>query len=266
MSPQPLGGHLTDTRPYEYETLQDKNIRLITIVGLENDTVRCTIEKADLKLKSTYYALSYTWGDPRPKSQQTPGQATTEHWIYLNGRAKMVTSNLRDALIRFASGVLVLGAPIWVDAICINQGYPPEKDSQVLMMDAIYKGASKVIAWLGEADEFTEIGLEATRCLAAFNEGLTAANYITHQQRDLSSYGFGEEHWEGLIAVFSRAWFTRVWVGQEVTFACKLTVLFGEYVVTQEIMQGAATYLSRAGLWFKLTKYVEGVCIVFQCQ
>ena len=38
----------------------------------------------------------------------------------------------------------------WADAVCINQGNPEERTSQVQRMGKIYSNAEKVIAYLGE--------------------------------------------------------------------------------------------------------------------
>ncbi|KAK3718131.1 hypothetical protein LTR37_005246 [Vermiconidia calcicola] len=256
MSLQCPSGRSADTQRFEYSTLQRNNIRVITILPLENGVVRCTIETVDLTSKPTYNALSDTWGDPRPKGMQTTEQATVEYPIYIDGKTMMVGKNLYDALTRLASGVMVLDAPVWIDAICINQGDSQEKNLQVSKMDEIYTKASMVVAWLGEADGFTQAGLEAIGRLASTDTGLGAADYMTHQKRDVGSYGLTDRQWQGLIAVFCRAWFTRVWVTQEVALARKMTVVIGTHIVTEEVMKGAATYLARAGLWFKLTRYV----------
>lgn len=247
---------VADSPPFEYEPLGRDQIRLITETVAENGEIRCKIEVVDVPSEATYNALSYTWGDPRPKGMRKSRVEPVEQRIYLNGRPKNVKDNLYRALIRLTSQSMLQDTPIWIDAVCINQDDPNEKSSQVSMMGKIYEGAIMVIAWLGETDEFTEAGLEALRCLAAVNQGLTAADYAVHQRRELSSYSLNERHWQGLVAFFCRAWFTRVWVIQEVTLAKKLVVLFGESKVAEDTMRGAATFLARAGLWFKLTSYI----------
>lgn len=42
--------------------------------------------------------------------------------------------------------------PIWIDALCINQQDVLERGHQVDMMGVIYRGAQRVIAWLGTPD------------------------------------------------------------------------------------------------------------------
>jgi hypothetical protein len=41
---------------------------------------------------------------------------------------------------------------MWIDQCCINQTDIPERNSQVLIMRDIYRGASETLVWLGEAD------------------------------------------------------------------------------------------------------------------
>jgi Heterokaryon incompatibility protein (HET) len=47
---------------------------------------------------------------------------------------------------------------LWVDAVCINQNDEDEKSEQVSKMREIYGGATKVYAWLGEADREIDCG------------------------------------------------------------------------------------------------------------
>ena len=68
----------------------------------------------------------------------------------LNGVLYHITKNLECALryLRHKESPRVL----WVDAVCINQNDEDEKSEQVSKMREIYGGATKVYAWLGEAD------------------------------------------------------------------------------------------------------------------
>ena len=44
---------------------------------------------------------------------------------------------------------------LWIDAICINQSNPEERNQQVPMMADIYGQASRVCVWLGDGKEIT---------------------------------------------------------------------------------------------------------------
>lgn len=91
-----------------------------------------------------YEALSYTWGSPE----------TTRH-IVLNGKRFSCTENLYSALryLRLEEEERIL----WIDAICIDQGYIAECNHQVGHMASIYRDAEKVIFWLGEPTYETDV-------------------------------------------------------------------------------------------------------------
>lgn len=42
---------------------------------------------------------------------------------------------------------------IWIDAVCIDQENVRERNHQVDLMSMIYKGASRTVAYVGEASE-----------------------------------------------------------------------------------------------------------------
>ena len=48
--------------------------------------------------------------------------------------------------------------PLWIDAICIDQGATTERIHQVALMGDIYIQAAEVLVWLGQGDG----GIEAT--------------------------------------------------------------------------------------------------------
>jgi hypothetical protein len=62
-----------------------------------------------------------------------------------------VTQNLYTAFLHLQESDL--SRVHWVDAICINQMDENEKEHQIQFMAAIYAKASRVIVWLGEAQE-----------------------------------------------------------------------------------------------------------------
>ncbi|KAI9146935.1 hypothetical protein HJFPF1_12964 [Paramyrothecium foliicola] len=88
-----------------------------------------------------YTALSYVWG-----STENP------EYIFLNGRNKVpVTRNLFEALqtLRLPKK----GRRLWIDAICINQQDPIEKESQVRLMQRIYRQADSVLAFVPVSEQ-----------------------------------------------------------------------------------------------------------------
>ena len=86
-----------------------------------------------------YDCLSYTWTKEKPTCS-----------IQCNGQTVYVRPNLLAVLrrLRHSSRAKAL----WIDAICINQNDPEEKNHQVPLMHRIYHGAKRVTIWLGEDD------------------------------------------------------------------------------------------------------------------
>jgi hypothetical protein len=87
-----------------------------------------------VELKKTaslrYIALSYTWGS-----------STVTCPFERDSRDLLVRENLLLALMRLR---YILDAPIWIDAMCINQDDEHEKMGQIQMMTHIYKKAERV--------------------------------------------------------------------------------------------------------------------------
>jgi hypothetical protein len=61
---------------------------------------------------------------------------------------------------------------LWVDALCINQEDPVEKNGQVKMMDYIYSCADRVLVWLGEEQAQDSSAIEAIDQINAYIDSL----------------------------------------------------------------------------------------------
>jgi hypothetical protein len=87
-----------------------------------------------------YEAISYTWD----------GQQPTEP-IICNDKTLHVTRNVFQILDRIRTQNTT--GTLWIDSICIDQNSTAEKNTQVPQMGEIFKGASKVWIYLGEATD-----------------------------------------------------------------------------------------------------------------
>jgi hypothetical protein len=127
-------------KSYSYDPLiGPREIRLIRF--LRTSPPAWTIIQINLDKAPPYVALSYTWGS-----------GVANNAIHVDGQEMAVSENLYAALkmLQYFLGVRYL----WVDAICINQTDLAERSQQVGLMNAIYRSADSVIAWLGpEADD-----------------------------------------------------------------------------------------------------------------
>jgi hypothetical protein len=132
---------------YMYEPLKTfHSIRLIRVsTGTHAAGIHCSIEEHDTESMqdAPYIALSYVWGD-----------AVIRCPIVLDGRTLHVTSNLKEALVHLSK--VLPDTLFWIDAICIDQRNPLERNHQVAQMRTIYGKAAEVIVWLGPAYRDTD--------------------------------------------------------------------------------------------------------------
>lgn len=150
-------------RLYTYQRLHQNQTRLMSLSpGNYGDPIICTLSTMTIMkpesgrgeefessgVKSTYEALSYTWGDPSPVFT-----------IQINGDRLPVAHNLFFALqyLRHETDP----RDLWIDAICINQQDLKERSEQVVHMLQIYKNASRVIVSLGDECEDSHIAMSS---------------------------------------------------------------------------------------------------------
>ncbi|KAF4990598.1 hypothetical protein FGRMN_8357 [Fusarium graminum] len=191
---QPPPGCLNRPRKvYPYESLPtDNSIRLLRVElqqssGSNNlrEPVRCSLHVVHLRDQPDYFALSYTWGDPRTIHTRKEDVLSDQHWrastfeIDCDGNPVSVSTNLYTAIVslrvHFATGSLATQygekyTPqgqdhffIWVDAICINQDNLCEKGQQISIMSQIYGDCRCVLMWLGGNEPLIGQGWATTR-------------------------------------------------------------------------------------------------------
>lgn len=105
----------------------------------QKEPLQGTMRVVDIEESSIpYVALSYTCGQPNFSED-----------LLLDGNGILkITSNLAAALLHFRYSSALRW--IQVDAICINQQDNAEKTMQIPLMGGIYRGASRVLVWLGD--------------------------------------------------------------------------------------------------------------------
>jgi len=128
-------------------------IRLLRLHPSNDDEcVSCSLTRTSLQTGNgdaqSFNALSYAWGDPNIKTR-----------IRIDGFDAMVTTNLESALRRLRTyrPQVVQDLPLWVDALCINQQDLEERNQQVSMMGNIFRAAERVLVWLGESDDMSDL-------------------------------------------------------------------------------------------------------------
>ncbi|KAF3009614.1 hypothetical protein E8E13_007007 [Curvularia kusanoi] len=158
-----------------------------------------------------YDALSYTWGDSTPNATKFP--------VVCNDQQMLVHHNLNTALPFLARRDSPL--PIWIDAVCINQFDEDEKYHQIQMMFQIYRCAAQVWVWLGPGND--QSGTVVARLhelpIATDNDNKSETMFFEDEQN--VPWLDSSETWSTFYDLVDNAWYTRLWVFQEVAFAKK---------------------------------------------
>jgi hypothetical protein len=205
---------------YQYQRLDanTEDIRILILLPSEDPTTEicCQLIHKSLNTNPLYAALSYTWGNPEPSDS-----------IYLEENSKIfqiaVGPNLFSALKQFRHATE--GRPLWIDALCINQSDTTERNCQVALMRSIYEKAACVLMWLGEEADDSDLAMNllskfGTIMTMSDNDGVEAEEKAGSQTlADVCGDASFNQHWIALRRLFSRPYWSRVWIIQEVLLA-----------------------------------------------
>ncbi|KAF4777875.1 heterokaryon incompatibility protein [Colletotrichum scovillei] len=161
--------------------------------------------------RARYEALSYTWADSSGDSVRRRPMFIGPYWDIIP-----ITRNCENALrsVRLVGGS---SRTLWVDSLCINQDDKEERNAQVALMPQIYATAIGVLAYLGSATD------DSDRALTAIFNSMSHRN-CGHNGEERKACA----ECEGPIQMlFSRQYFRRLWVVQEVVLSRKLTLYCG---------------------------------------
>lgn len=144
-TPSPSSPEPAYTYTYTYPPLpNDRSIRILTLEPCAKSSSpligSLTIENLDSFLNSetdsSYETISYVWG--------TGGRTKS---LLCNDKPLPLTKSIYDALCRMR--LATKPRRLWADQICINQDDVHERSSQVRLMNEVYKGAVRILVWLG---------------------------------------------------------------------------------------------------------------------
>lgn len=194
--------------PYVYTPLPTLNhTRIVELLPAAQQAAPLICRLVPLDLDSDdsprgYEALSYTWGEPVFSEQlfiQGPDDENDVRMLH-------VTPSLASALRRLRRGNSTVRR-IWADAVCINQDDNTEKGRQIPLMSNIYRGASRVVAWLDPGgDGGAEVRARRLNALIP----MCSVRRETLLPKTLSEAAhLLEKH-------FAMPWFSRRWIIQEV--------------------------------------------------
>lgn len=202
---------------YQYRALASMNneIRLLRIHPAQSIESPLLIEifTASLDEKPDYDALSYVWGHPDRKC----GILCTDGTIMrINKHLFLSLHELRQNSCKV----------VWADQICINQADNEERSQQVLMMNRIYKQATRVVAELEafcnnpKHQSCQQDWLILLRILALTRKTLQAvrqdrARLDAHEFSKFGIPPLSHRSWKMFRQLRAKTWFSRSWVIQE---------------------------------------------------
>ncbi|KAL2062121.1 hypothetical protein VTL71DRAFT_6387 [Oculimacula yallundae] len=198
---------------YPYKPLETTkgSIRLLKLHASPDSSwpIRCSLFHTSFGSAPPYVALSYVWGE-----------SSGSHSIHVDADHVSITSNLKHALQRLRPKPGEEDLVMWVDAICINQKDIPERNSQTANMRAIYQQAKSVAVFLGPESNRSAGAMKFARDLNRCGSRDEVRRLIKDPER--------KESIEGLVSLFRRQYWWRIWVIQEVSSARKATVYCGD--------------------------------------
>jgi hypothetical protein len=242
--------HIEFPTTYTYTPLPSpRHIRLLHIYGHgEDDTETASfgIHVAELPSDTEAFAfetLSYTWGAPKRVA-----------FLSLRNNSGVIglTQNLSLAIphLERTSKTRYL----WIDQLCINQNDPEEKAQQVSIMDKIYKAASRVIVWLGPADDSS---LAVKAWLADLHPFLASRDDALKTLPTHESYNgsirmlvvrstwldpsTAAKYASAARRFWARRWFRRGWVVQELLLSPAVIFLAGAHTFTMQDLSDLQT-------------------------
>jgi len=216
----------SDSRPETQVTTSDQQAVFDDEGDEDSDdnVIACSFSLASLDNPPDYEALSYVWGDPKDV-----------HPISLEEHHFPITKNLMCALqnLRNATEERIL----WVDALCINQGSPEERSSQVMQMQYIYQSASRVVVSLGPIWEGHDIAMDYI--------AMVGSNGQLHWDPSLEPHAscHGMDMESSLLSTylgkfFKLPWFHRTWTIQEIALARAAVFFCGQHILDKASLLG----------------------------
>lgn len=200
---------------FRHDELPSDHIRLVRLHKAElGSTVCIDIFAVKHDAAPHYEALSYRWDEESPKIV-----------IHANGTPMKIMVPVHEFLVWLQTEQ---HEPLlWIDSLCIDQDpatEASEKEVQILLMGHIFSQADRVLVWLGELDLVDKV----IALVAALADGSHVPFQLTSE--NLVDRG-DQSAWEALCHLLSHAWFTRIWVAQEVILAKDVCLIVGNTTI-----------------------------------
>ncbi|KAM0214756.1 hypothetical protein ACHAQD_008655 [Fusarium lateritium] len=214
---------------YRYLPLQNNTIRLVKILPGQEPLIQCEIVHATLGQNTpSYTALSYAWGDPRDSLEIDVDGAYVRVAVSLHGALHALRQNRLSTLV-------------WADALCINQEDKVERGLQVRLMPRIYSDAMYVTIWLGPEEN------NSTRAVKYLERIATASTEVfgSIDVSQLLAAGIANGDILAVVSLFTREYWRRLWVVQEIFNAKCIYVYCGPAILPWESYRRASELFSQ---------------------
>jgi hypothetical protein len=176
-------------------------VRLLKLVpSASSHHIACTLHHFPLASAPSYIPISYVWGSTdNPATIAVDGHSflVTRNLYFVLRNLKATASDLAATDVAIDAG----GVYYWVDAICIDQHNDDERSQQVRRMRHIYE-CSSVLINLGEPKAQDAEAIMAIEKLASVKGMWKLKDLVPH--------------WEALTEFFSKPYFSRMWIVQEI--------------------------------------------------
>lgn len=182
----------------------DASIRILTLFpGQRGSPLVARLENEELGetavMAAPYEAVSYVWGTGTRCSELRCNEGDDD-----GGGILPLTQSIDDALERLR----LVDRPrrLWADQICINQEDVGERSQQVRLMNEIYRGAERVLVWLGRDVE--GVAEDAVR-MVKYLHGMFQVEEAHEEFRRAHSEGLlnqSEEPWIPLSKLTKLQW------------------------------------------------------------
>lgn len=141
-------------------------------------------------------------------------------FIWIEGASYPVTCNGHSALRRLQK---VKNTELfWIDSICIDQTAGSEKAEQLKFMADTYKNVTRVVVWLGTAED-ANVAMDFVHKL--WLQGSIPGAAISART---------DEQWHALFVLLHHPWFERIRVIQEVVLGRKVVIVYGTVAIPWE--------------------------------
>jgi hypothetical protein len=121
---------------------------------------------------------------------------------------------------------------LWADAICINQDDNKEKSRQIRLIAQVFQSAAFLIAYLGQEEGGSDPALRTLMQIRAKEANLKEWPKSLLPMPSWEENGIpstNDKVWKVIGTLFSRKWFRRVWIIQEVVAAASIKVVCGKW-------------------------------------